>query len=460
MSNRATEYGLAASTLKEDRLGDICDPNDGIQTGPFGSQLHQKDYVSVGTPIITVEHLGENRISHHDLPCVSEHDRKRLGRYALCKGDIVFSRVGSVDRRSLVRDEEDGWLFSGRCLRVRPNQKVIDPGYLSYFFGLPAFREHIRSVAVGATMPSLNTKILSDVRILYPPLPDQRAIAHILGTLDDKIERNRRMNQTLEEMARAIFQDWFVDFGPVHAKLEGQEPYLPPELWDLFPDRLVDSALGSIPAGWETRAFGTLLDDVIGGDWGKETPDSSNTEQVSVIRGTDLPNLRGGGVGSVPFRFTTMTKADRRMLQDGDIVVEVSGGSPTQPTGRSMMVTKNLLDRFPGTAVCASFCRRLRPRGWIEGLLASQHLDFLNSAGKMWEYQRQSTGISNFETKRFLEEESIVWPSDCLAAQFANVIGPIVRNTTKNESMTLVTQRDALLPQLVSGELRIGNELP
>ena len=124
------------------------------------------------------------------------------------------------------------------------------------------------------------------------------------------------------------------------------------------------------------------------------------------------------------------------------------------------MVTKNLLDRFPGTAVCASFCRRLRPRGWIEGLLASQHLDFLNSAGKMWEYQRQSTGISNFETKRFLEEESIVWPSDCLAAQFANVIGPIVRNTTKNESMTLVTQRDALLPQLVSGELRIGNELP
>ena len=309
-------------------------------------------------------------------------------------------------------------------------------------------------------MPSLNTKILSDVRILYPPLPDQRAIAHILGTLDDKIERNRRMNQTLEEMARAIFQDWFVDFGPVHAKLEGQEPYLPPELWDLFPDRLVDSALGSIPAGWETRAFGTLLDDVIGGDWGKETPDSSNTEQVSVIRGTDLPNLRGGGVGSVPFRFTTMTKADRRMLQDGDIVVEVSGGSPTQPTGRSMMVTKNLLDRFPGTAVCASFCRRLRPRGWIEGLLASQHLDFLNSAGKMWEYQRQSTGISNFETKRFLEEESIVWPSDCLAAQFANVIGPIVRNTTKNESMTLVTQRDALLPQLVSGELRIGNELP
>ena len=82
-------------------------------------------------------------------------------------------------------------------------------------------------------MPSLNTKILSDVDVLYPPLPEQRDIAHILGTLDDKIELNRRMNQTLEAMARAIFQDWFVDFGPVRAKLEGLDPYLPSELWDM-----------------------------------------------------------------------------------------------------------------------------------------------------------------------------------------------------------------------------------
>ena len=126
-------------------------------------------------------------------------------------------------------------------MRVRPNRDKIDSGYLSYFLGLPAFQEHIRSVAVGATMPSLNTKLLSDVTILYPPLPEQRAIAHILGTLDDKIELNRRMNQTLEEMARAIYKDWFVDFGPIRAKLEGREAYLPSDLWDLFPDRLVAS---------------------------------------------------------------------------------------------------------------------------------------------------------------------------------------------------------------------------
>ena len=248
-----TDYGAFPHHFRVDSLRNLCSNGVGIQTGPFGSQLHKRDYVQIGTPIITVEHLGENRIIHRDLPRVSEHDRNRLSRYTLRQGDIVFSRVGSVDRRSLVRETEEGWLFSGRCLRVRPDVNKISPAYLSYYFGLPAFQEHIRAIAVGATMPSINTQILSDVLIAYPPLPEQRAIAHILGTLDDKIELNRKMNQTLEEMARAIFKDWFVDFGPTRAKIAGREPYLPAEVWDLFPDRLVESELGEIPAGWAVK---------------------------------------------------------------------------------------------------------------------------------------------------------------------------------------------------------------
>ena len=103
---RATIYGDFAVDFVEERLANLCDPNSGVQTGPFGSQLHQKDYVPVGTPIITVEHLGENRIIHQDVPCVSDKDRERLSKYALRQGDIVFSRVGSVDRRALVREAE------------------------------------------------------------------------------------------------------------------------------------------------------------------------------------------------------------------------------------------------------------------------------------------------------------------------------------------------------------------
>ena len=131
---RESVYGMFRSNLLEASLGSLCNATDGVQTGPFGSQLHQRDYVDTGTPIITVEHLGENRITHQDMPCVSEYDRDRLSKYSLREGDIVFSRVGSVDRRALVRQAEQGWLFSGRCLRVRPDDEKIDPTYLSYFF--------------------------------------------------------------------------------------------------------------------------------------------------------------------------------------------------------------------------------------------------------------------------------------------------------------------------------------
>ena len=310
---------------------------------------------------------------------------------------------------------------------------------------------------VGSGVPTLNRNHVHPLPVFLPPLPEQRAIAHVLGTLDDKIELNRRMNQTLEEMARALFKSWFVDFGPVHAKMEGRDTGLPPDIADLFPDRLVPSELGEIPEGWEVKAFSYLLDDVIGGDWGKDDSVARYTEIVSIIRGTDLPSLSSGGVGSVPQRYTAPKKAERRLLQDGDIVIEVSGGSPKQPTGRSILVTSDIVKRFPGDVICASFCRRLRPHGLRESILASQHLAFLYSAGKMWDYQNQSTGIANFQTKRFLEEENIVWPGGEIASAFAQYLEPIIRRTTHNESLNLMALRDALLPKLISGQIRVAN---
>ncbi len=133
------------SEWKECTLGEVSI----VQTGPFGSQLHQSDYKLIGTPIITVEHLGENKILHHDLPLVSDEDKERLNKYVLREGDIVFSRVGSVDRRAYVSKNEDGWMFSGRCLRVRVDKEKVDPKYLSYYFGQESFKEHIRMIAVG-----------------------------------------------------------------------------------------------------------------------------------------------------------------------------------------------------------------------------------------------------------------------------------------------------------------------
>jgi len=195
------------SNWKECKLGSVAE----VQTGPFGSQLHMSDYKSMGTPIITVEHLGENRIIHSNLPLVGDDDRERLIKYTLNVGDIVFSRVGSVDRRAFVTEKENGWMFSGRCLRVRPNIIYVNPRFLSYYFGQEDFKENIRRIAVGATMPSINTTILSEIDIYIPSLPEQKAIAEVLSCLDDKIELLHRQNKTLEAMAEALFRQWFIE---------------------------------------------------------------------------------------------------------------------------------------------------------------------------------------------------------------------------------------------------------
>ena len=176
--------------MKKRFLRDIAE----IQTGPFGSQLHKEDYVDVGTPIVTVEHLGCRVFSEQNLPMVSDADKSRLSKYVLKKGDIVFSRVGSVDRCSFVDPKHDGWMFSGRCLRVRPSEEV-DSLFLYYFFCLNTTKEFVRSIAVGATMPSINTKLLGEVEVVCPEIEEQRKIADILSKIDDKIEENQKINE-------------------------------------------------------------------------------------------------------------------------------------------------------------------------------------------------------------------------------------------------------------------------
>ena len=180
-----TPAGMA--TIPQDwtvrTISEIAD----VKTGPFGSSLHQRDYVDEGIPIITVEHLGERGVIHEGLPLVSESDHSRLASYRLKRGDIVFSRVGSVDRNSLISEKEDGWLFSGRLLRVRVTDRNSCPAYLSYHFNSEPFKRRVRDVAVGQTMASLNTQILNSVSVVLPPLREQRAIAAALSDVDQLI---------------------------------------------------------------------------------------------------------------------------------------------------------------------------------------------------------------------------------------------------------------------------------
>ena len=167
-----------------------------IQTGPFGSQLHKEDYVENGTPIVTVEHLGNRTFKEQNLPKVSDEDKEKLKKYILMEGDIVFSRVGSVDRCSYVDEFHAGWMFSGRCLRIRP-VKEIDALYLYYYFCLESTKQFIRNIAVGATMPSINTKLMGEIEIRHPDIKTQRKIGKVLSIIDSKIEKNNDINENL-----------------------------------------------------------------------------------------------------------------------------------------------------------------------------------------------------------------------------------------------------------------------
>ena len=427
-----TVYGGFPFDFLAEPLTDLCHDDVGIQTGPFGSQLHQEDYVATGTPIITVEHLGDNRILHQNLPCVSDGDARRLSRYTLREGDVVFSRVGSVDRRALVRQAEHGWLFSGRCLRIRPNPKKLDSSYLSYFFGLPAFQAYIRSVAVGATMPSLNTQILSAVTVPHPPPAEQRAIAHILGTLDDKIEVNRRMNATLEALARALFKSWFVDFDPVRARMEGRDTGLPKDIADRFPDRLVDSELGEIPEGWRVRHVEDGFEIIMG-----QSPPGHTYNDT----GDGLPFFQGRS--DFGFRYPKNRKfctAPNRIAQSWDTMVSVRA-----PVGDINMAWDRCCI---GRGVAAL---RHRSGGASFTYYTVQALQI-----RLREYEHTGT-VFGAITRKQLARLPIQQPPMDIVHAFERLARPwdetIRHNTAQID--TLVALRSALLPPLISGNLRM-----
>jgi type I restriction enzyme S subunit len=185
------------------RLGEVAD----VKTGPFGSSLHESDYVEEGTPIITVEHLGEFGVEHFNLPLVSDIDRRRLQAYSLAPGDIVFSRVGSVDRNALIRPPEAGWLFSGRLLRVRPDTDTAYAPFLSFQFHSEPFKASVRTVAVGQTMASLNTHILNGVCVTLPSLPEQTAIADVLSQMDTELSALETRRQKTRAVKQGMMQE-------------------------------------------------------------------------------------------------------------------------------------------------------------------------------------------------------------------------------------------------------------
>ena len=369
-------------------------------------------------------------------------------------GDLLFSTVGSIAEVAMF--DGKNCCIAQNIIGLRPNREIILPNYLYYALVSPAIQLKIRALDISSVQPSIKVPHLLATTIQVPPLELQEHIGTILSTLDDRIALLRETNATLEAIAQALFKSWFVDFDPVHAKARGE----PPQGMDdataaLFPDSFEESELGMIPKGWRVVPFGQLLSHTIGGDWGDEIPNEKNDTQVAIIRGTDMPDLQSGMMNRVPIRYTSQKKLASRKLQDGDLVLEVSGGSKDQPTGRSLYMTNGLLSQFDCPVEPASFCRLLRPAEPRQGLLLAQHLIYIYADGKTWQYQNQSTGIANFQTTHFFETELVVVPSEEILDSFSATVRPMIDRSHLTQISQLAALRDTLLPKLISGQLRL-----
>ena len=226
--------GGVSMEWKEVRLGDIAD----VQTGPFGSQLHKSDYIAEGIPCIMPTNIGPHLNFIVDgIAHVSEVDANRLSRHLTEIGDIIYARRGDIEKCAYVTTNEEKWLCGTGCLKIRCNNEV-NSRFIAYLLSTAECKKWITGNAVGTTMLNLSKGILSNLPLLVPSHEDQRRIASILSSLDRKIELNNKINADLEEMAQAIFKNWFVDFEP-------------------FKDgKLVDSELGMIPEGWKVGSLG------------------------------------------------------------------------------------------------------------------------------------------------------------------------------------------------------------
>jgi len=420
------------SEWKTYKLGDIAS----VQTGPFGSQLHQSDYVQVGTPIITVEHLGENRIVHHNLPRVNDEDKNRLSKYWLREDDIVFSRVGSVDRRAYVKKEEDGWLFSGRCLRVRPTNKV-NGKYLSYFFGLEDFKSKIRAVAVGATMPSLNTSIMKNIEVIMPEsLTTQTQIAQILTSLDDKIELNLQMNQTLEAMAQAIFKEWFVDF-----KFPG------------FDGVLVDG----LPKGWKMGELGDIVEFINGYAFKSDDLLSKNEEECYHV--FKMGHIKkGGGLkydGTKSFyKKCNALKLKKYILKTGDLLMCMTDMKDNVALlGHTALMNED--DKY----IVNQRVGLIRPMNKISIdypylYILTNYPEFITEIRS-----KANRGVQVNLSTNEIKNMPIVIPPKLINEGYDNATKPIFNKVFSNiEQIQILTQtRDALLPKLMSGKIEIKN---
>lgn len=401
----ASNWGNSMHNWERTTLGAICESSGGgIQTGPFGSQLHASDYVQDGTPSVMPQNIGDNRIDPTGIARVSASDIARLSRYTLRAGDIVYSRRGDVERRALVRTDNEGWLCGTGCLRVRiGDQRRYDSRFISYALGIPESRKWIKRHAVGATMLNLNTSILSAVPLLIPPISEQHAIAEVLQALDDKIAANDQIIAKVKDLLAAEFV----------SLQENSENELVPigELVELNPK--VQKPDAKEPVYLDMRNLPDQTMTVT--SWSRRSPrGGARFQNGDTLLARITPCLENGKVGYVDFLM-----GDEVGLGSTEFIV--------------MRPRKGIPTVFPYFLATDATFREFAIKRMV------------GTSGR----QRLSAGdIVSFQVRR---------PSERDLARFSELSDALMGRVKAavDETRALATARDELLPLLMSGKVRV-----
>jgi len=361
-------------------------------------------------------------------------------KYRLRTDDIIMARTCSTGICYLVKNDMSA-VFNNGLARIRVDKSRTDPSFLYYIFKSKQFESYIDGIS-GGTSVQLNMKVgdLAKFEFSVPKLSTQKAIAHILGTLDDKIELNQKMNQTLEEIAKAIFKSWFVDFDPVRAKAEGRPTGLPPEISDLFPDELVDSEIGEIPEGWDVVPFSDTFEFLSGGTPKTSIPDYWNGG-VPWFSIADL-NTSSPWVTETEKSITELglSKCSAKRIQRGTTIITARG-----TVGKVALAAQDM-------AINQSCYAMKVPNDHLFGWLYLQTLSLVDLL-------KANAHGSVFDTitRKTFEQFHVAMPHNSVMKSFHDATGSMFDRMliADKENSSLKALRDTLLPKLISGELRI-----
>lgn len=382
---------------------------------------YNSTYISRGEKNITEKGLNKSGTRLLPQNTVLFTSRAPIGYVALAANPICTNQ----GFKSIVCDES----------------KVV-PLFLYYY--LKANLDYIKLFGTGATFPEISGSSMKKIKInVFSDTNYQRRIASILSAYDNLIENNNKRIRLMEQMAENLYNEWFVRFRfPGHEKVE-----------------LVDSKIGKIPSSFTVTNMNEMFENYIGGGWGNEVQTDEFSIPASVIRGADFPNVWRYDTSTCPRRFHKPNNYKSRQLQDGDVIIEISGGTSEQPVGRSVLVTQDMINRFEdGKVICASFCKLVRiKKNKISPYYFYYWLHYLYDTRIIDRYQLQSTGIINFKFEAFLKKGVVMLPPKELMSLFEKQIVPLLKeiNQLAMQNDTLANQRDFLLPRLMSGKLEI-----